>query len=56
MMNERDKNASALTDRLQPPQLASSDLFRHGNTVCIEHHGQQYWLRLTRANKLILTK
>jgi len=37
-------------------QLQSHELFRGGNTVCIEHQGQQYWLRLTRSNKLILTK
>lgn len=38
------------------PQLSSRELFRNGNLVCIEHQGQQYWLRLTRGNKLILTK
>lgn len=38
------------------PQLQSHELFRGGNTVCIQHQGQQYWLRLTRSNKLILTK
>lgn len=37
-------------------KLSSQDLFRHGSTVCIEHQGQHYWLRLTRGNKLILTK
>jgi hemin uptake protein HemP len=40
----------------QPLQLSSRELFRNGNTVRIEHEGQHYWLRLTRANKLILTK
>ena len=42
--------------RQEPPQLSSSELFRDGNLVCIEHEGQHYWLRLTRGNKLILTK
>lgn len=37
-------------------QLSSEELFRKGNTVRIEHAGQTYWLRLTRGNKLILTK
>jgi hemin uptake protein HemP len=37
-------------------KLSSQDLFRHGSTVCIEHQGEHYWLRLTRGNKLILTK
>jgi len=38
------------------PVLASKQLFRGNNTVCIEHGGQRYLLRLTRENKLILTK
>lgn len=37
-------------------RLSSQDLFRNSSTVCIEHHGEHYWLRLTRGNKLILTK
>lgn len=40
----------------QPLRLCTRDLFRDGNTVRIDHEGQTYWLRLTRANKLILTK
>jgi hemin uptake protein HemP len=40
----------------QSTQLSSQELFRTGNTVRIEHAGQTYWLRLTRGNKLILTK
>lgn len=40
----------------QQQQLSSKELFRCGNTVRIEHAGQTYWLRLTRGNKLILTK
>jgi hemin uptake protein HemP len=37
-------------------KLSSQELFRNGSTVCIEHQGENYWLRLTRGNKLILTK
>jgi hemin uptake protein HemP len=40
----------------QPPLLATRQLFRHGNTLRIEHAGQCYLLRITRENKLILTK
>lgn len=36
--------------------VKSADLFRDGRSVCIEHGGQRYLLRLTRENKLILTK
>jgi len=56
-MSEHDKTpASSANNGAHQPQLSSSELFRHGNTVCIEHQGQQYWLRLTRSNRLILTK
>lgn len=39
-----------------PPRLHASALFRHGNEVLIEHGGETYRLRLTRQNRLILTK
>lgn len=36
--------------------LKSAHLFQEARTVCIEHAGQRYQLRLTKENKLILTK
>lgn len=39
-----------------PPRLHASAQFRHGNEVLIEHGGETYRLRLTRQNRLILTK
>ena len=36
--------------------LSSRELFCATNTVHIEHNGELYCLRLTRNNKLILTK
>lgn len=36
--------------------LHTHELFRGANTVRIEHNGDVYSLRLTRNNKLILTK
>lgn len=36
--------------------IKSSDLFQVARSVCIEHAGQVYILRLTKENKLILTK
>lgn len=36
--------------------IDSRELFRHGTTLQIEHAGQRYILRVTRENKLILTK
>jgi hemin uptake protein HemP len=37
-------------------QVASSLLFQGRREVVIVHHGQVYRLRITRADKLILTK
>ncbi len=34
----------------------SRDLFRQGTTLHIDHAGHRYVLRVTRENKLILTK
>ncbi|MGC8508649.1 MAG: hemin uptake protein HemP [Thiomonas sp.] len=36
--------------------LHSRELFRQGAVVQIRHQGQTYQLRLTRQDKLILTK
>lgn len=38
------------------PCIDSGQLFQQGSTVHIEHAGQCYVLRVTRENKLILTK
>lgn len=40
----------------QPARLDSIQLLRGASTVEIEHAGQRYLLRVTRENKLILTK
>jgi hemin uptake protein HemP len=37
------------------PRLKSSDLFRHGREIEIDHNGRIYRMRLTHLNKLILT-
>lgn len=36
--------------------FSSEDLFGNSNRIFIQHKGEQYHLRLTRNNKLILTK
>jgi hemin uptake protein HemP len=60
MSETQDKTIEAMPPRetlhLPALELSSQELFRNGNTVRIEHAGQTYWLRLTRGNKLILTK
>jgi hemin uptake protein HemP len=48
--------SAAINSEQAAQKLFSQELFRSGNTVCIEHQGEHYWLRLTRGNKLILTK
>jgi hemin uptake protein HemP len=39
-----------------PPTFSSGRLFGGAQVVFIEHAGQRYTLRITRENKLILTK
>lgn len=41
---------------LSPQRIASGTLLGGGNELVIEHAGQEYRLRLTRNDKLILTK
>ncbi len=38
-----------------PPTYPSEALFQGGKVVLILHGGREYWLRITQANKLILT-
>lgn len=37
-------------------RIASAELLAGQNTIVIEHAGQDYFLRQTKAGKLILTK
>lgn len=49
----------ACDERLVPMRnniLASTDLFSRGREIFIAHEGENYRLRLTSQNKLILTK
>ena len=39
-----------------PPRLSSSQILRGQKTVEIDHGEQRYTLRVTKDNKLILTK
>lgn len=36
--------------------IISDQLFGERTLICIEHHGQRYYLRRTREDKLLLTK
>lgn len=50
--------ASLTAPRNQPvkTRLRSEDLFRNGCELIIEHRGEEYRLKLTRNDKLILNK
>ena len=50
------RNKHRLTVVTRKQILYSKALFEHGDEVLIEHHGEQYSLRLTSNDKLILTK
>lgn len=43
-------------ERMLKPRLRSDELFRGRQEVEIDHQGEVYRLRVTRAGKLILTK
>lgn len=49
----RQSSQSSVADL---PMIRSGDLLRGGNLILIEHGGDRYYLRMTRNNKLILTK
>ena len=45
-----------MTPATQPAQVPSTALFQGRREIIIVHHGREYRLRITRADKLILTK
>lgn len=59
-MKEREREADdsaarpATTNGVR--RLSSTELFRSGNRVEIDHRGTTYRLQITRQGKLILTK
>ena len=44
------------TDNSQPRSIPAEDLFQGANEVIVWHAGVPYRLRVTRNDKLILTK
>lgn len=58
-MNPQPKSPHACPpaeNTAERPRVDSEQLFRGAPAVEIEHAGQRYLLRVTRENKLILTK
>lgn len=47
---------SAVSLRSDLPRVQSRELLRGNNILLIDHAGDRYVLRMTRNNKLILTK
>ncbi|MGB5918587.1 hemin uptake protein HemP [Arcobacter sp.] len=37
-------------------KVESKEIFKDGKSIKIIHDGQSYYLKITKANKLILTK
>lgn len=54
--NETLSAASALAETIKIPAIASGELLRESRELHILHGGEVYRLRLTKQNKLILTK
>jgi len=54
VMVSSNNRSSQKTKR--PKRISSKDLFAGDIEVIIEHDRQEYRLRITRQNKLILTK
>ena len=44
------------SNAVMPLRLKSQEIFKQQNNVVIEHEGEEYHLKLTKQNKLILTK
>ena len=51
-----DAVVSARGEPVSRPRVASADLFRGRREVVILHGGHEYVLRITKSDKLILTK
>ena len=47
---------SAVAESSSLPVIVSDQLFGERTLICIDHHGQRYYLRRTREDKLLLTK
>jgi hemin uptake protein HemP len=60
MVNDPPKSGTGVpaapTQRAAPMRLSSRDLFCGRRELVIEHQGQEYRLKLTRNDKLILNK
>lgn len=42
--------------KMEDKKINSEEIFENATTITIVHDGQEYQLRITKSNKLILTK
>lgn len=58
MGEERDSGTPSgrMAEMAGPRRISSTALFRDDREVTIIHRGQEYRLRITKGDKLILTK
>jgi hemin uptake protein HemP len=54
--NSRPPRSSSPASARRTVSIRSAELFRNAQEVIIIHREQEYRLRITRADKLILTK
>jgi hemin uptake protein HemP len=54
--DSRPPRSSSPASPRRPVAIRSAELFRNAQEVIIIHREQEYRLRITRADKLILTK
>lgn len=50
------QHADPDTTTPRPPRVPSEEIFLGEGKIVIEHNGEEYILRITRQNKLLLTK
>lgn len=55
-MTEKVEDQPETGSRSTAARIASTDLFNGQREVVIVHHGTEYRLHITKADKLILTK
>lgn len=55
-MSDTDNVGDAAQNKIRTKIVASEDLFAGATAIAIVHDGSTYTLRITKQNKLILTK
>lgn len=55
-MTERAEDEPETGSGSRKARIASTDLFHGRREIVIVHHGAEYRLQITKADKLILTK